>query len=346
MSTVETNHAVKTGKKPKAPPDEQFWKKYSPHYELPISSLSSLLAHGLLVAVLIIGGVLAAKLGLDGGKPPDTEAIVIAGGGGHKEGVGNAPGTGVLPSGKDVVTPQEPPPPVVGPAPPRQDLKPPEVKPQPLVTNRDDASDRAVADNEKARGAAAQAVASARQQLEGLLAGKGQGGPGSGGGLGKGTGTGQGDLEGPGRGKIGARNKRQQRWTMIFNTRDGQDYIRQLQSLRAIVAIPGPDNTYMVYEDLAKPPVQKTMDDLSKIDRIYWIDDNPQSVDSFARALKLPSKPELIAAFFPYEFEQELADKERKHLRRGSVDDILWTKFQVVRAGGRYDVQVVDQKMR
>jgi hypothetical protein len=237
-------------------------------------------------------------------------------------------------------------PPAVGEVKPRESLKDVEQKPQPLVTKQADASDRTIEESERVAAAASQAASQARKQLEGLIAGKGRGGPGSGGGRGKGKGTGEGDLEGPGKANIGVREKRQLRWTMVFNTRDGRDYVKQLQALGAIVAIPGPNKEYLVIRDLSKRPVEMQPEDLSKIDRIYWIDDNPQSVESFARELRLKHVPELIAAFFPLQLEQELAEKERRHSRSGREDDILETRFQVRQRGGQYEVVVVSQRVK
>src|SRR5690242_12037927 len=93
-----------TNKPAKAPPNERFWKKYSPHYELPISSATSVVMHALVLTLLVLGGVIAAKLGLGGDHTlPPAEPIIISGGGGNKLGQGTGPNTGILPAGKEAV---------------------------------------------------------------------------------------------------------------------------------------------------------------------------------------------------------------------------------------------------
>jgi len=174
--------------------------------------------------------------------------------------------------------------------------------------------------------------------------GKGQGGKGVGGGKGDGVGTGEGDGTGPGKGgKIDIRQKRVLRWRMMFNTLNGDDYRRQLASLGAILAIPNPQGGYLVMEDLT-PPVRPQPGDLSKITRIFWVDDTPQSVQSLSSALRLPATPPHIVAFFPETLEEELLRKEKAY--RGKEEgDITETRFEIVqRAGGKYEPVVKGQK--
>ncbi len=342
-----------TTKKPaKAPPDERFWKKYSPHYELPISSATSIVLHALLLTLLVLGGVIAAKLGLSRDHTlPSAEPIIISGGGGNKQGVGTGPNTGILPAGKEAVEqPKEPQ--VANAEPPREDLKDVQPKKQTLLDPKEtsDAS-RVVAQADAVLGQLSKTGEAAKKKIDGLIAGKGRGGTGEGGGQGKGKGTGTGDLEGPGRGNIQTkREKRQLRWTMIFNTRDGGDYLRQLQALGAILAVPGEDGRYRVIEDLKRRPVELVEKDLGELNRIYWVDDRPQSVRSLAQALGMSFQPSHVAAFFPERLEKELLDKELAYMKRRhpgrTEDDIDGTRFQVLPRGNTYEPTVVDQTMK
>jgi hypothetical protein len=180
----------------------------------------------------------------------------------------------------------------------------------------------------------------AQQQLvQGLRAGKGRGGPGSGGG----SGTGHGTKDGPGTGK-GAleREKRVLRWKMQFNTLDGNDYMTQLSELGAILAIPEPKGGYRVIREL-RPGATGEVEDLDTIKRIFWIDDKPDSVQSLARALRLPVPPPHIVAFFPETLEQELLDKEHKYKNRAE-HQIRETRFRVVRRTGKYVPEVESQR--
>jgi hypothetical protein len=174
-----------------------------------------------------------------------------------------------------------------------------------------------------------------------LLGGKGQGGPGSGGG--KGTGDGRG--VGPGEGAMGSvRAKRKLRWTIMFNTRSGEDYLRQLDSLGAILAVKAPDGELKAIRNLLERPVKLLSEDLQALNRIFWIDDKPDTVEQLANAMGLGFTPPQVIALFPYEFERALLDKELK-FRGRKEDEILETRFQILMRGGRnYQIVVIDQR--
>src|SRR5207248_2070026 len=129
---------------------------------------------------------------------------------------------------------------------------------------------------------------------------KGKGGPGEGGGAGGGKGTGVGDGDKPGiQGSMASdREKRILRWTLRFNTVNGNDYAHQLAGLGAILAIPEPDGTFRVIRDLKHLPVKGEIEDINNINRIFWIDNVPESVNSLTRALRI-SPPPYVVAFFP-----------------------------------------------
>jgi hypothetical protein len=143
----------------------------------------------------------------------------------------------------------------------------------------------------------------------------------------------------------GARPKRQVRWTLSFDTKDGEEYAKQLHALGAVLAIPEPgkDKEYRVFRDLAQRPVVGKVEDLTKIDRIYWIDGKPESVASLAKALGLKSKPDVVIAFFPEKLERELLSKELAFARK-KEEDIETTTFKVVRKDDSYEVKAVSQR--
>src|SRR5262249_984472 len=132
---------------------------------------------------------------------------------------------------------------------------------------------------------------------------KGRGGSGIGGGKDKGVGTGDGP--GMGAGNLDARVKRTLRWTLMFNTLNGDDYRRQFAALGAILAIPDRSGEYRVIRDLNKRPATGEIEDVGKINRIFWVDDKPDSVRSLAMALGLNPLPSQIVAFFPVELERD-----------------------------------------
>jgi hypothetical protein len=135
------------------------------------------------------------------------------------------------------------------------------------------------------------------------------------------------------------------RWTLLFNTRTGEDYVRQLRGLGAILAIPvkeGERPEYKVVRDLSQRPARLLDEDLSKIKRIFWMDDKPRSVREVLSTLGLPQRPSHFVAFMPHELEQKLLRLEKGY---GGLeeDQIFETKFRIVERGGRFEPEVVEQ---
>jgi hypothetical protein len=128
------------------------------------------------------------------------------------------------------------------------------------------------------------------------------------------------------------------------NTKNGEDYRDQLRALGAVLAYPANDKNeeYVVVRDLKKLPADGKVEDLSNINRIFWVDDTAESVKSLSQALGLKSVPAHIFAFFPVDFEERLAKKELyyRNLKEGDIDE---TRFEVVRRGNRLEAKVVGQ---
>jgi hypothetical protein len=335
-----------TGKAaPKLPPEEKFWKKYSPHHEFPLSSITSAALHLLVIGLLLLGTWLAVALGLASMKQsPDVTAIALApgGGGGNPKGVGNGPGQGDPPPPSENVEKtdsREPTPALTLP-----DLPEGPVDPVRLAEFKDPTTNsRVIVDTNQAVKQMAALDEEARTKVFNALAGKGKAGPGSGGGEGPGKGPNKGPGQGEGKGNISVRQKRVLRWTMIFNTLNGDDYARQLESLGAMIAIPEPNGKqYRLIKDLSKRPAEGKIEDLSTINSIYWVDDKPESVAGLARALMLPYRPGHIVAFFPPKLENKLVELERdfKGLKE---EQIFETRFDVVKDGDGYVPKVVSQ---
>jgi hypothetical protein len=140
--------------------------------------------------------------------------------------------------------------------------------------------------------------------------------------------------------------ERMLRWTMSFNTRTGEDYVRQLRGLGAILAVPvhkeGQQPDYRLVRDLSRRPAKLLDEDLSKIRSIYWIDDKPRSVQEVMNVLQLKLQPPHFVAFMPDKLEQKLLQLEKAY--RGLAEDqIEETKFRIVERDGRFEPQVVEQ---
>jgi hypothetical protein len=302
------------------PPEDQFWKRYSPHHELPLSTASSLMLHGVVLALLILGGIVLARFGFRDNNVEVSAVQVVGTGTGTDANAGARTG-----EEHEAVQPQDNRPEKdiqVGPSP---NLKAPTVKPESILPSAA-TGDRPFQAEDNAKQLASLSE-SLRRKLEGAV-------------------TGSQDGKGQRGKKVLDRKERQQRWVMTFNTKDGDDYARQLNSLKAILAIPDPkskEGQFLAVEDLAQRPAKVKAKDLTKLDRIYWIDDKPESVKSLATALRLDPVPKYIVAFFPKELEKDLLAKELNY-QKTPEDQIKETHFHVQRTpAGDYEAVVSKQ---
>jgi hypothetical protein len=179
----------------------------------------------------------------------------------------------------------------------------------------------------------------------------GPGGPGKGPGKGPGPGVGPGKVPGQ-KATLSPRDKRRLRWNLRFPADNAHDYLRQLDRLGAILAVPvaeRPEVQYKVVRDLKARPARLLDEDLSKIQRIYWIDDDPASVRGVMQALGLRQRPSRFIAFMPAEVEQRLFELEKeayeKQHGRYEEERIYETHFRVnPRAGNRIEVVSLELK--
>lgn len=316
--------------KPLIPPDEKFWQRYSPNAEMPLSGLASAVLHGMVLGIMLLG-VFAWFSG--GDKEVEMEPILfgdgVEGGGG-----GNVMGQG---AGPQLSGPQDVPQDL------KPDLKPDLPKPIEADTNikpdtapklADDPDAISIVDNLKKKNPTAGVFM--KDALEGLT-GKGGGGKGWGGGTGDGVGTGIGDKMGPGTGKRNARGARLLRWTVNFNTKSGEDYVRQLNGIGAIIGVPDKTGKLMIIRNLSERPAKPKYENIRDINRIFWVDERADSARAVADALQLDLIPSQIVAFFPIEVEKQLVEVELaygKKYGRKTEADIRETEFAVsFRAG-------------
>ncbi|HEY1379104.1 MAG TPA: hypothetical protein VGF55_20045 [Gemmataceae bacterium] len=325
------------------PPEPKFWVKYSPHHELPISSLASLAWHTLAVVLVVVVAWVVARGGSDE-MPIETIQFGDVGSGGTA-GTGKTPGVGT--GGDPLVeaaTADELPPDAQRPEEPLHDIKGLQITPKDLLNDvtLDKDSERELAKfTERGTKALEQLSKLDKRMRKALMAGDGTGTPGADGGSGGGDQGGTGNK--PGSGTLNERTKRKLRWTITFNTQSGGDYLQQLHSLGAILAFRTPDGELKCVKDLMRRPVKPVGEDLQKLNRIFWIDDKRDSVEQLARALGLDFVPEQIVALFPYEFEKELLRKELA-FRNRKESEIHQTRFQILMRGSGYEVVVTDQQ--
>jgi hypothetical protein len=143
------------------------------------------------------------------------------------------------------------------------------------------------------------------------------------------------------------------RWHMRFTANSGLEYVKQLRELGAILAFPmadGPNPEYQLVRDL-RPPAKLVREDLSNIQRIYWIDDKPQSVRDVVQALGLRIQPHRFVAFMPEELEADLYRMEKNYVekvkrQKFNEELIEETHFYVVFKNGKYRPELQSVVMR
>jgi hypothetical protein len=309
---------------PAASADERFWKRYSPNHELQLSSLSSIVVHGIAIGAVVCGGLLAVHLGNGYGNRPITmETVEPSTSSDHP---GSAPGsprgeagaTSLLqmpsaPASGDVTLKESRP---KGPELPR----PSEAPGGRIIREAHDAA-------ELANAAAVAVHDKVNKDLE-ASAERSPGRPGE-----------PGAPLGP-NGSMRVRIERAKRWQVHFTVHDAEDHLQQFAGLGAILAFPGPDGGYRVFRDLSRRRPVGTVEDLSTIHRIWFVDERPETIRGIARLLGIEPPP-LLIAFFPESLEREMAELERGQQGKGPRRDQII--FQVVRRqDGRYGVMLAD----
>ncbi len=144
--------------------------------------------------------------------------------------------------------------------------------------------------------------------------------------------------------------KRLLRWQLKFNTQHGDEYASQLEALGAQLAIPtAAENRYQIIRDLSKRPAKGTVEDLSRVEHIFWLEDNARSIASLSKALGLKPVPKHVVVFLPRFIEDELLRKELAYARekRDNIKekDIRETQFEFVRTRTGYDIRVASQQL-
>ena len=296
------------------PPGEEFWGKYNAHYEFPIGSALSVLAHALIVAVLVFGFLSLMNLGRDTTSVRITSLGDDDAGGGRPDGDDEQPrqlgGSAAEPTGPE-------------PAPELADVR--KVLEEDLRV--DPGLDGPIPDN----------MAEALKALDDALRGK----------LLDAAKRGGGGANGPGADSTRARGLR---WVLRFNTRSGRDYLRQLAALKAVVMIPVPpeNKRMLILRDPANPRADEFATDADireQAAKVQFQDARRQSNEAIREALGLPAAPAAFWAFFPKSLEDEMARLEVAY-RNKRPEDIRETVFQVEVIGGAARLVVVAQRMK
>ncbi len=318
---------------------QRFWQRYSPYGEFPRSSATSMTLHLLVVLLLIL---LSGALVPRERTAPAVDVVQVG------DDANAAPGEGDgLPAAGDELSASTA---SSGAKMPLDSLPNEEVntavQPAEVAAARstqtaaDLAADAASA-VQSASSAAQQARRSldrARQQLaenQNRQGGGGNAAAGKGGTV-SASGTGGGGGAGP-----SGRAARTGRWVLHFRHVSFPDLLAQYQGIGAELAFPAPNDKYRYFSQLTSRPPRSHLGDLAKESRLYWLEDNANTVSGMARALGLTPTSYMLA-FLPQTLEDNMLKQE---LAYGNLkeDQIAKTEFEVVRRGGGYDVIVVSQ---
>ena len=313
-------------------PEERFWKKYSPHFEFPLSSVGSVALHVLVIGLFVI--YLAKLLNNGPDRIPLPMRTVVMNP--NDDGTGEAaPGSGGAPREAVKQEPGSPPQPNV----PVKPLSKPAVRVNQWVPAlKDDPAAQAVlADSKPLADLGKINDQIGRKIFEGLNGTNGKG---------KQPGSGTTDEPGGGTGGKGAETaKRSLRWTLSFNTRDGQDYLNQLRALKATLIIPQPPDyaKAFIIKDIGRPQEREPFNG-NPDGQMFFLDASPESAAKVAAALGLDFSPPNFAALFPKEIENKLAELERKYRNR-KESEIRSTTFKIFVRGGKYEIVVTGQEV-
>ncbi|MBX9581883.1 MAG: hypothetical protein K2X87_16385 [Gemmataceae bacterium] len=298
------------------PPDEDFWDKYSRHLEMPVSWTAAVLFH-----VLVGVGFLFVLPLLMGGLDRSTVPVKIMEVGGlDDEGEGSAGSGGQLEPMVGDNNPFLQKPDVPDPT----DL--PETKEASVEKIQDALNIQAKQNDKKAIGTK---FGSGNQPGRGFdgSAGTGPGGTGN-----------------------DATWKRGLGWTIRFKFEDVREYCKQLAEAQAVVFVPdgGVDaKSGTLFADLNNPKVGRptTTSDPAFSGRLVMYEQDAKKVRLLLDYLGVGGQSRVYGVYFSREFQEEMARKELA-FRKRRREDIESTTFGFVNRGGKYEVVVLDQRLK
>src|SRR5262245_13610238 len=366
MATSPTTDEKKTTPEQEGlvPPEEQFWQRYSPHHEFPLSSVGAIALHVLAVVALVALAIRWADREED--KPPKMELVEIMGGGGlglDDLGTGKTLAGGGKGSKTDVEGPaggqvgkvapkdQVPVGPLRDPSVRPPDLKFPEGKgEEPVDEGAFTELDKSVKRVEESIALAmnpAPKPGTGKEGTKGPSPVPGTGGP-------AGKGTGKGPYVGPGSGQspygkvFTKQQQRQKRWR-ILASQDGSVHLAKLQAMNVTLVMPTDNpNVFTVFDLARNPPAPKTTTRLEEHgDKVWWTNRNPGEVGPLARLLGLRKTPSCFVIFLPRELEDRMVQLEEAH-QGAREDQIAETVWDMPMRDGHYarEPVIVEQRLR
>jgi hypothetical protein len=332
---------------PVLPPDEKFWQRYSAHHEMPLSGMTSLFLHALVVGLLlIVGYVVSLRWHGETHKPPTMTVVTLEGPGDGDEGLGGPEG---LPGQNDrteltpSTTPTQPMTAFeaalqLDEAPSVELFVPAETKPQPETKDLLSELDQLAQD--------AKLTTPVKKAQAGTNNPKGVGGQG---GIGDAPGPGKGK-RGPGKGiggPPGGKMTQQQifawRWRFdLFGS--GKEHADKLAAVGVVLAFPDVQGGYWVINDFRRRPAALQKENMDKYkNAVKWINKDQRSLFELAKELQLPFVPQFVVMLLPKEREQQMAQAEGAFARqqRRDLARIQATHFDFLLRGDSFEPVVL-----
>ena len=313
-------------------PDEEFWERYSPNQEFPLSWAASVAIHIALFLLFLF--VIRQLSGSDTPPTPPMRAIALIDDGPEGQSGGSDGGSSTP---KESVTEEKFEVPVKVPEARIAEVQNKFSEWAPNMNINPELAEK-LAQSPNMEKFSRLGDKLRKDLLAGLNEGKGGGnGEGKGGPQEKGTASEYGPA-------ADSSARRSIRWTLNFEVTNGADWLTQFSVLKASLLFPmGKSGDYIKVSDCAKPREHQRVTDLPQ--ESYFVDDRRKSVAEVANACGLDFIPSEFLAFFPKVVEEELAAKERDYRGRAEKD-IIETDFRILIRNGKPIITVTGQKAK
>jgi hypothetical protein len=295
-----------------------LWNRYSPNGEFPLSSLASTAFH---VLILILIPLLAMAVTQPETTPPAVSTVRVSDDSEAARGEGDeaTPGDVLQAGDPNELKPSDTPPQTIDAA-KVEEVQ--EFQPSEKGATQQERQQKTQENVEKAKKAAqnaASAVADAKARLAKNL-GKKAGGGGNG---------------------AKGRAARPSRWILAHPEGSIEEHLAEYEGLGATLAFPSQGEKWRFFANPSSEPRKSELKDLESESRLYWVNDEPRAVSAVANALGLPSA-NLYTMFLPKELEEKMLKLELAY-KNLEEEDILSTRFEIVKRGSGYEVIVVHQ---
>lgn len=164
---------------------------------------------------------------------------------------------------------------------------------------------------------------------------------------GKGKGQGDSRMAGPGGDGVVERVPRWERWKIRFEPDSSAEFAEWLDFNKIEIGVLGRDNKVHYAGELSTGSPKIYEGDPKKETRGYTSAADgpmPTLTNNLARKANIARHGNLVLLFYPFDVESIMWDLERKFSGGRDANDFRETIFAVVREGGRFKFEVIDQR--